>query len=225
MWNVPLLPRSDGSSSTCSEPTYITVETVSHEAPSQTGDPHAMQVVAGTFVQTASAISAAVAVVLLGVGTSGAGREWLVFGALMAGHAGLGAWPLNREGPDPLVHSAALALAVTWLLFFSPSSSVVIPMAAAGALGLASVFGHGRRLIAYLVFLWSIWVVELGAIAWHISAFDLPVSHHTDEVVGLVLQVGLFGVTRVVVSRVPPSARATDSLYGNLFANAPTSLW
>ncbi len=201
------------------------VETVSQEAPLRPGATYVMQAVAGTFVQTASAISAALAVVLLGIGITGAGREWLAFGALMAGHAGMGIWQLNRDKPDPLVHSAALGLAVAWLLFFSQITSVVVPLAAAAALGLASVFGSGRRLMVYFGFLSTLWVIELGALAWHISAFDLPATHHGDEAVGLVLQVGLFTVTRSVISRVTSSVQATGSLYGNLFENAPISLW
>ncbi|MCP4228421.1 MAG: hypothetical protein GY773_34145, partial [Actinomycetia bacterium] len=172
-----------------------------------------MEAVSAAFVQLVAIISTVLAVVLLGVVVAGADREWLVFGALLAGHVGLGAWQLQRGRPDPLVHSAALGAAVAWLVFFASTTSVVVPLGTAAVLGIASVFGSGRRLAAYLGFVAIIWLVELAEFSWHISAYGLPASHHVDEAIGLGLQLGLFLVTATIVRRVTRSLTATDSLY------------
>ncbi len=201
------------------------MEPLNSEVGERPGRRDALDEVAGPFVQASVIISAVVSLVLLGLGVAGADRQWLVFGALMAGHAGLGIWQLRRGQPDPLQHGVALVAVTAWLLFFSPADSVVVPLAAAAALGLASVFGSGRRLTAYLAAIGSVWLIELAAFSWHVSALGLPASHHVDEAAGLVLQVGLFAATRLVVVRVTNDVRSTGSLYGNLFENAPISLW
>jgi PAS domain S-box-containing protein len=200
------------------------VETVT-KATGRPGNVDALSAVAVPFVRLGVFTSVVVAVVLLGLAMGGADRNWLIMSALIAGHAGLGIWQLQNDRPDPLVHSGALLVPFVWLMLAGPIDSVVLPLAAVVAFGVASVFGRGRRLVIYLGILGAGWLVQLAAFSWHVSAYDLPASHHVDEAAGLVFQVALFAAMRVVIARVTNDVRAAGSLYGNLFENAPISLW
>ncbi len=182
--------------------------------------------VAAEYVRVGVAISMMVAAVTVAVGGLGSSRPWIVFGALMVAHAALGIWQLQRGRPDPLVHSGALALVIGWLVFFSSLTSAVAPLAAATALGLATIFGSGRRLKVYVGFLGIIWSFEVLRLGWHLTVDGAgDFAPHADEALGLTLQAGLFVATMMVVRRAAGSIQAQNSLYGNLFDNAPISLW
>jgi PAS domain S-box-containing protein len=170
-------------------------------------------------------VSAGLAVVLLLLGTMGANRHWLIIGALVTGHAGLGVWQLRVGKPEPMGYMLAVAVPVGWMVFFSPLESAVIPVAAAAALGLASTFVFGRKLRLFVAVLGVLWGAQVAELAWHIFGSEADILHIVDDAVGLVLQVGLFAVTRAVVTRVTGSVRENENLYGNLFDNTPISLW
>ena len=180
---------------------------------------------AAAFVQASVLVSAGLALVLLVLGAIGANRHWLVFGALMTAHVGLGVWQLRRGRPDPMIYLASVAVPAGWLLFFSPLESAVIPVSAAVGMGLASTFGSGRRLRAFLAVLAVLWVAQVVELTWHLVGSETDSQHIVDDAIGLVLQIGLFAVTRIVVGRVTVSVRENESLYGNLFENALISLW
>ncbi|NNJ48609.1 MAG: PAS domain S-box protein [Acidimicrobiia bacterium] len=201
------------------------METVEPEAARRPVTSDALGAVAGPFIKVSIVVSVMTAVVLLAVAVAGADRQWFVLSAMIAAHAGFGVWQLQNDRLDPLVNAGLLLIPFGWLLLVSSVESVALPLAAATALGVASVFGEGRRLMVYFGVLGSAWLVQLAAFSWHVSAYDLPASHHVDEATALVFEVALFAATRLVITRVTRDVRSTGSLYANLFENAPVSLW
>jgi PAS domain S-box-containing protein len=195
------------------------------EAAAPRGTPDALTGVAGPFIRAGVVVSLVLAVVLLAFAVTGADRQWFVMSGLIAAHAGVGIWQLQNGRPDPLLHTGLLVIPFAWLIFVASVDSVVLPLGAAAAFGLASVFGSGRRLAVYFGGLGVTWLVQLAAFSWHVSADGLPASHHIDEASGLVFQVALVVATRLVITRLVTGVSATSSLYENLFENAPVSLW